>query len=123
MTRLERICSVRNVKIEALSGAAEKSNPDMPNNWRVKLTMHNQSFSCDFYGGSAVTKVSAADVISSLCSDARAGEQTFEEFCSEFGYDTDSRKARNTWKACKYTSARFRAFLGNFFDEFANAEH
>lgn len=24
---------------------------------------------------------------------------TFEEFCSELGYDTDSRRAENTWKA------------------------
>ncbi len=25
---------------------------------------------------------------------------TFEEFCDEYGYDTDSRKAERTWRAC-----------------------
>lgn len=25
---------------------------------------------------------------------------TFEDFCDEYGYDTDSRKAEKTWRAC-----------------------
>lgn len=29
------------------------------------------------------------------------GVETFEEFCSKFGYDTDSRKAEKTYKAVK----------------------
>jgi hypothetical protein len=39
-------------------------------------------------------------VLSSLLLDVRAGEMSFEEFCSDFGYDTDSRKAHKTWEAC-----------------------
>jgi len=34
-------------------------------------------------------------------SDAHSGKETFEDFCGEFGYDTDSRKAENTYNACK----------------------
>lgn len=33
-------------------------------------------------------------------SDALAGRQTFAEFCSEFGYDTDSRQAEKTHQLC-----------------------
>lgn len=33
--------------------------------------------------------------------DALAGQETFEEFCSEYGYDLDSRKAYKTYKTCK----------------------
>lgn len=33
--------------------------------------------------------------------DCLGGSESFEDFCSEFGYDTDSRKAYNTWKECR----------------------
>ena len=32
----------------------------------------------------------------------------FEEFCAEFGYDTDSRKAFDTWQACLIQSNKLR---------------
>lgn len=47
---------------------------------------------------------SRADVLSAFecfVSDALAGRDSFEDFCAEFGYDTDSRRAERTWKACK----------------------
>ena len=31
----------------------------------------------------------------------KADPGTFEDFCSEFGYDTDSRQAEKTYKAVK----------------------
>ena len=34
-------------------------------------------------------------------SDGQGSRCGFEEFCSEFGYDTDSRKAYKTFKACE----------------------
>lgn len=34
-------------------------------------------------------------------SDAHSGYLTFDNFCSEFGYDTDSRKAEKIYKACE----------------------
>ena len=36
--------------------------------------------------------------------DAEAGAQSFEDFCADLGYDTDSRKAEKTWQACKVTA-------------------
>ena len=34
-------------------------------------------------------------------SDAIAGSYTFEEFCNEFGYDSDSRQAEKIYRKCK----------------------
>ena len=34
-------------------------------------------------------------------SDGDSSRYGFENFCSEFGYDTDSRKAYKTFKACE----------------------
>ncbi len=42
-----------------------------------------------------------SDVLESLCSDARCGEMEFEEFCNEFGYDADSKRAEQTWEECQ----------------------
>jgi len=46
----------------------------------------------------------------SFLSDAQAGEQDFEEFCSEFGYDTDSLTAHRIWRACQETTAKVSGF-------------
>ena len=43
--------------------------------------------------------------------------ETFEDFCAEFGYDTDSRNTEKTYKAvCKEFSAVERLF-GDVMDE------
>jgi hypothetical protein len=52
----------------------------------------------------------AYDVLSCIASDLYAPE-TFEEFCSEYGYDEDSRKAERTFKATNDLNRRLRAFF------------
>ena len=42
-----------------------------------------------------------AGLLHSLILDSEAAEQTFNSWCSEFGYDTDSRKALATYEACQ----------------------
>lgn len=55
-----------------------------------------------------------AMVLDSLASDASlAGDNSFEDFCSELGYDPDSRKAEKTYKACKHSASRLEKFLGS----------
>lgn len=58
---------------------------------------------------------SAADVLASLLSDAQCAEGTFENFCSNLGYDTDSRKALDTYLACQATGTEMRRFLGEHY--------
>ena len=76
-----------------------------------------------FQGLGHLRAPTAADVVYCLCSDARCGEQAFEEFCSDLGYDSDSRRAELIWRKCRESAADIRAFLGDDFDAFANAEH
>jgi len=40
------------------------------------------------------------DIMDSLSLDCSSASDTFEDFCNEFGYETDSRKAYETWQAC-----------------------
>jgi hypothetical protein len=55
-------------------------------------------------------------------SDAQAGEQTFEDFCAEFGYDPDSRKAEKTWQACRLVTKNMKRLLGKEYDSFLYAD-
>lgn len=54
------------------------------------------------------------DVLYCLVSDASVLEHpTFESWASEYGYDTDSRQAEDTYRACLELSLQLRALLGN----------
>lgn len=53
------------------------------------------------------------DVLHCLISDADAIDHpTFESWASDLGYDTDSRKAEATYRACLETALKLRAALG-----------
>jgi hypothetical protein len=56
-----------------------------------------------------------ADVLDCLASDAAGAEnaQDFEEWCSEYGYDPDSRKAEKTYNTVEHQAARLKTFLGD----------
>lgn len=58
------------------------------------------------------------EVLSCLALDARAGEMSFTEFCDEFGYDDDSRRAWEMWQACRRTADRLRRVFGDQFGTF-----
>ena len=103
--------------------------------WNVTLLYKARSFKTEFKCGlghvgknrlyhTVPKPPTVADVLSSLCSDAQSADRTtFEDWCSEFGYDTDSRRAEKIYHLCVETNAKLHAFLGEDFDLFANAEH
>lgn len=57
----------------------------------------------------------AAEVLDSLVIHASSYENaaSFENFCSEFGYDTDSRKAHALYMECGEQLKRLREFIGD----------
>lgn len=48
------------------------------------------------------------DILWCLVSDARAGEMLFEDFCNEFGYDSDSISALKIYSKCQETALKLR---------------
>jgi hypothetical protein len=88
------------------------------NGYRVTFTYEGRKLSTDFWQGSAITSDPEANsVMECLVSDATAGAETFEDFCSDFGYDTDSRRAEQTWKACRQMANQLRHLFGADHDE------
>jgi hypothetical protein len=90
---------------------------------RYKRRDIGRRLTVDFWMGPANTSEPDAEgVLDCLMSDMQAGEQSFDEFCREFGYDEDSRTAERTWKACQRTAPKVRRFLGNDLETFLYAD-
>ena len=53
------------------------------------------------FGTEYAVMPSAASVLYCLMSDANLATDTFEDFCSDLGYDTDSRKALDCYLKCQ----------------------
>ena len=66
---------------------------------------------------------SPADVLHSLMLDATAIEQGFEDWCADLGYDTDSRKAFETYLACQESGKLAQYLLRGEYEKFRNKEH
>ena len=66
----------------------------------------------------AATPPDIADVLHSLILDSSACDMSFEDWCADYGYDTDSRKAYATYHECLTIGSKVRAFLGREFSEF-----
>jgi len=49
------------------------------------------------------------DVLHSLVLDSEAGKESFEDWCSDFGYDTDSRRAMDTYLKCQESGKKLVA--------------
>ena len=58
-------------------------------------------------------KPCTSDVLYSLVMDSSAENEAFEDWCSNYGFDTDSRKALDTYLQCQSNGKKIRAILGN----------
>ena len=68
------------------------------------------------------TAPDAASVLDCLLSDASSAESTFEDWCSDLGCDSDSRKALATYLECQKVARQLRDFLGAKLTEYMEAE-
>jgi hypothetical protein len=84
------------------------------NHWLVTLRLEKRSMRVPFSTGAALSEPDAADVLDSLASDALGVEYSrdFEDWCTEYGYDTDSRRAHRTYALCIRQGAKLQHLLG-----------
>ena len=54
-----------------------------------------------------------ADVVYSLMMDASEVDQSFKNWCSDFGYSDDSIKALNTYRQCQETRDALMVMFGS----------
>lgn len=87
----------------------------------VTNTENGKHTGFDFWASIAQPELrSEYDVLNAFncfVSDAITGKDSFEDFCGEFGYDTDSRKAEKTHKACQRATDKLeRIYDGDIYD-------
>lgn len=111
------------IRVNRIRMDAERtdSNPNMDDSahmdhWKCVLKMGYKRMTVYFsqgYGHNG-REPKVADVLDCLASDAAGVEnaRSFEDWCSEYGYDTDSRKAEKTFKVCEHQAKRLENFLG-----------
>lgn len=93
--------------------------------WTVTLKRGRRRLTVPFYQGQGHRdELTPADVLGRLMLDAMSGEQSFEDWCSDAGTDTDSRAAKRIHDVCRRMAPRLRRFLGEaLYDAARDAEH
>lgn len=90
--------------------------------WDVTLRFQGETMHVPYFTGYGCRdgggEPKLSGVLECLILDASTGDQSFEDFCSDFGYDTDSRRAERTWEACVDVRDRLMILLG---DEYESA--
>jgi hypothetical protein len=123
-TMQARIAQDRITADAVMTGAA----PDWATDWtpgtnwyNVTLRFQRRTMTVPFGMGPAHTSAPVAeDVLSCLTSDASsfASANGFEDWAGDYGYDTDSRKAEQTYHRVESQTAALRRFLGAKFDAY-----
>ena len=83
-------------------------------NYSVTLQQNGKHVTFDFWGSIHDKEdgidLDAYSVLSCISFDLFCPDE-FEDFCGEFGYDTDSRKALKTFHKCASFAAQLQAFF------------
>lgn len=91
------------------------------NNHTVTISHNGKRASFEFWGSIMSPEISTDNDLQHafycFLSDAVSAKNSFEDFCSEFGYDTDSRKVESIYKACERSLAKLeRLYDGDVYN-------
>lgn len=83
------------------------------------LHFETRTLETPFYTGTGWTETpSAVDILENLTIGADIAGEGFEEWCADFGYDIDSRRAYAQWEHAKRVNGELRAFFAGHPDLF-----
>lgn len=85
--------------------------------FKCRLTRVRKSYTFEF--GQSIANGSQEPTMYDVlaCLSKPCGIDTFEDFCDEFGYDYDSRRAERTWKGYQKEVAAMERLFGDVMDE------
>jgi len=84
--------------------------------WRITITRDGRQMRLHYSQGSAIKDdPTLEDVLDCVAMDAAGinNAQGFEDWCSEYGYDTDSRKAERVYLECVEQAEKLAALIGD----------
>ena len=121
---IERLTLAQFVERHGVTMTAKRCdrNPNMDreadmDHWRCTLRCHGRRVSLVFSKGFGHHGKPAElmDVLDCIVSDAAGVENArdFADWCGEYGYDIDSRRAERIWRACQRQAKQLRTLLGS----------
>lgn len=124
MAKLSTLIRMENIRMDA---TMTDRNPNMDlddwprtaTHWRCTLKRGRRTMTTYFSQGSAIcNEPTAADVLDCLAGDAGGIENAsgFEDWASEYGYDTDSRRAERTYNVAMRQTEKLRQFMGDAYE-------
>lgn len=124
MQTIQDFVNSRGIHFTATRIPSNPSMTDMPTgsrHWSCVLRRNQGepfgTLTVPFSQGPAIKEdPTASDVLNCLALDASGIESsagTFEDWCDEYGYDPDSRKAERIFNECLEQTQRLRQFLGD----------
>lgn len=130
MTKLSQ--RIKQDKITARAKFSNVTNESFPesDSWKVTLTRtdkdgRRRQLTTDFFTGYGLRDrmqdgPSAEDVLESLLLEASGYENAngFQDWCAEYGYDSDSRKAETVYKVVGTNTAKLRDFLADAYEAY-----
>lgn len=122
MTTMTEYVESHGITVEILKDKGFQTDEDNWEHHAYQLRVHFDGRTIDtrWMQGTGITEspVDRPDMVfDSLISDASTESDTFEDFCGEFGYDTDSRRAYATWELLNALRPKVIEFVGGV-DEF-----
>lgn len=106
-----------NIKISAEYGTCLKPEDFKQSDpWKVTLSMNGRQITTPFFKGygHGGEEPTAEEVLKCLILDYSGWDSAndFEDWASDLGFDTDSRKAERTYKQIEKQSRKLKNFLG-----------
>jgi hypothetical protein len=118
---LRQFIEINKIDYTRRTAMKNPSMPDMPRNFYFSIVNRTTGNKMGVYfsQGAAHTKPPTLDdVLDCLASDAAGIEsaKSFEDWCGDYGYDTDSRKSEKIWKACSAQADKLKSLLGEEYE-------
>jgi hypothetical protein len=91
------------------------------NPWTVTLRYQRRQYTFPFWTGTGWTsEPETFDALHCILSDASGFENSsgFEDWASDYGYDTDSRKAERIYRSVEVVYTNVKRLLGDDFEDF-----
>lgn len=112
--------SFKNIRVSAVYVGDEAAPFNSNNYHKHRVRVYNVSthkrtffkFLASVMNPELKSRYEVLNALYCFVSDAVSGLDSFEEFCGNFGYDTDSRSAYQTWQICQRSSVKALRVLG-----------
>lgn len=108
------------IGFEVEYGAPTNENFKNSDGWTCTIEYNGNEMTVPFYKGSGHygAEPELEEVLNCLFQDAYSviNARDFEDWANEFGYDTDSRQAENTYNECIKIANQLNELFGSEFD-------